>query len=364
VFGIDNPWGLPVAGLIIGGVMGFVARRNHFCTMSALERHWYAGDSSGLRAWVLAAAVALVGTQLLVVSGAADLSESFYLTEPLSLAGAVIGGMMFGFGMALVGSCGFGALVRLGGGSLRALIVLSVLGVSALAMQRGVLGHVRQAVFDPIAIDLGPWGGQSLADLLSRAIGFDTRIIVASLVAAVMLFWVFRDSGFRKRRGMMFAGLVIGLGIVAGWYVTFSFSQTLFVPVQIEAGSFVAPVGDAILQLITVTGALPDYGVGLIAGILIGAAFAAWQQDDVRWEACDDAGELSRHLIGAFLMGTGGILALGCTIGQGVSALSLMAVSAPVAVASMVLGARMGLGYIVEGSVFGFVVGMRHGPAE
>jgi hypothetical protein len=364
MFGIENPWALPLAGLTVGVLMGYVARRNHFCTMSALERHWYAADSNGLRSWVLAAAIALLATQLLIALEIIDVSESFYLTTSLPLAGGVIGGLMFGFGMALVGTCGFGALIRLGGGSLRAFIVLGAMAVSAMAAQRGIIAHVRAAIIDPVSVDLAPFGGQSVGALASALTGTDLTLTMALVLAGLLLFWVFKDPNFWKDRGKIVAGSVIGLCIAAGWYATASFQQTLFTPVQLEAASFVAPLSDTMMQLVAVTGALPDYGVGLIVGVLAGAGFAAWRADDVRWEACDDARELGRHLAGAFLMGTGGMFALGCTIGQGVSAVSLMAVSAPIVMISIVLGARVGLGVIVEGSAFGFLTGPHHDPAE
>ncbi|MCI5076546.1 YeeE/YedE family protein [Oricola sp.] len=366
MFLLDSGWSLPLAGIAIGAVIGYVARRNHFCTLSALERHWYAGDSSGLRSWVLAAAVALVLTQIMQALGWINIAPSFYLTEPLPIAGTVIGGLMFGFGMALVGTCGFGAIIRLGGGSMRALVVLTGIALAALSAQRGLLGHLRVTVLDPLSIDLAPVGGQSIGALLSHVTGLNLMLPVALVIGAGSMAWVFRDRRFRRDREKLASGIVIGAGIAAGWFVTSGLSTRLFTPVQIEAGSFVMPLGDAMLQIITVTGALPDYGVGLVAGVLIGATLRAWQSKDMRWEACDDARELSRHLLGAFLMGIGGVFALGCTIGQGVSAVSVMAVSAPIAVFSIGFGARMGLAYLLEGSPFAFLQRHdRHGqPAE
>lgn len=362
----DSAWSLPLAGVAIGSVIGYVARRNHFCTMSALERHWYAGDSTGLRSWVLAAAVALLLTQIMQFAGLIDITNSFYLTEPLPIAGTIIGGVMFGFGMALVGTCGFGAIIRLGGGSMRALVVLTGIALAALSAQRGLLGHVRISVLDPMSVDLNGVGGQSVGAIVSRVAGIDLSLPVAVLIAAGLFYWIFRDGRFRRDREKLVSGIVIGAGIAGGWFVTSSFAARLFQPVQLEAGSFVMPLGDAMLQIITVTGALPDYGVGLAAGVLIGAIARAWHSKDMRWEACDDARELSRHLIGAFLMGTGGVFALGCTIGQGVSAISVMALSAPIAVIGIAIGARMGLSYLLEGSPFAFLRG--HGehsqPAE
>lgn len=362
----DSAWALPGAGVLIGSVIGFAARRYHFCTMSALERHWYAGDSTGLRSWVLAAAVALTLTQAMAAIGWLDISDSFYLTEPLYVAGTIIGGIMFGIGMALVGTCGFGAIIRLGGGNMRALVVLTGIALAALAAQRGLTGHARIALLDPFSLDLDRFGGQSAGALLSGLVGYEVTFPLAIAIAAVLFVWIFRSAAFRRDREKITSGIVIGAGISAGWLATSTLSDRLFDPVQIEAGSFVMPLGDAMLQIITVTGTLPDYGVGLVAGILIGATISAWRSRDMRWEACDDARELSRHLIGAFLMGTGGVFALGCTIGQGVSAVSVMAVSTPIAMLSIAFGARIGLAYLLEGSAFAFLRRHDHSgqPAE
>ena len=360
MIGIESGWLLPAIGVLVGGVLGHEARRHHFCTMSALERHWYAADSRGLRAWVLAAVVALAATQVLTLAGLTDIHESFYLTEPVPVAGAIVGGLVFGLGMALVGTCGFGAVVRLGGGNLRALVVLTGIGLAALSAQRGLLGHVRVGVIEPLALDLRAFGAPFAGSPFAGTGAF----LAAALLAAAGLWWVFRDAAFRSDRGKVSVGVTVGLCITAGWVVTSWASRNLFDPVQLEAGSFVMPVGDAILQVITVTGVLPDYGVGLVAGVFLGAALAAWRADDMRWEACDDARELSRHLLGAFLMGTGGVFALGCTIGQGVSAASVLAVSVPLAMVSMAVGARIGLSFLIEGGPFSFLRAGQSQPAE
>lgn len=347
-----SAWFLPIAGLLAGIVLGYAARRQHFCTMSAFERHWYAGDSTGLRTWVLAAAVATAATQALHLAGYADIGSSFYLSEHFAWSGAIIGGIAFGFGMALVGTCGFGALVRCGGGSLRSFVVLIVLGLSALAAQRGLIAHGRIRIVDNVAADLSFAGDQSLGSVLSALTGVNLRVPAAALVTAGMLWWVFRDRTFRRKPGRIAGGAVIGAVIAFGWFATTIASRNAFEPVQIKSASFVAPVGDAILQVVTFTGTVPDYGVGLVIGVVIGAAICAIRRRDVRWEACDDARELSRHMAGGFLMGVGGVFAMGCTIGQGMTAVSALALSAPLVMASIALGARMGLDYLVEGTPF------------
>ncbi|WP_417689231.1 YeeE/YedE family protein [Roseibium sp.] len=347
---IDPLMILPVLGIAAGCVLGFAARVNRFCTLSSLERYWYAGDASGLRTWVLAAAVALAGTQTLAFAGYADISRSFYLAPILPWSGAIIGGLIFGIGMAFVGTCGFGAVIRLGGGSLRALIVLIVLGLSALAAQRGLIAQLRVLIVDDLALDMSFAGDQSLGSVLSYLVGLEVGGAAAVTVLAVMLLWVFRDKAYRRKGWDILTAVSIGAVIVAGWAATTWVSRMALEPVQIEAGSFVVPVGDTILRFVTYTGTLPDYGVGLIAGTLIGAIAGAIWKKDSRWEACDDARELSRHLIGAFLMGVGGVFAMGCTIGQGVTGLSTLALNVPLTMLSMAFGARIGLGYLLEGS--------------
>ncbi|MEP2707302.1 MAG: YeeE/YedE family protein [Roseibium sp.] len=348
---LDPIFLLPILGILAGCVLGFVGRATHFCTLSALERHWYAGDSTGLKTWVLAAVFALICTQGLVVLGVADPSGSFYLSPVFPWTGAILGGVMFGVGMALVGTCGFGAVLRLGGGSLRALMVLTVIGLAALAAQRGIVGLVRVPLVDDQAMTFVNAGSQSMGDILSALFGMKLQGVVTLMIAGIGLFWVFRSGQYARQISKLFSAFVIGLVITFGWWATSYVAAHSFEPVQIEAGSFVVPVGDSIMQLITYTGVWPDYGVGLIAGTLIGAICAALWKRDIRWEACDDARELGRHILGGTLMGIGGVFAMGCTVGQGITAFSTMAISAPVVMVSIAFGARLGLAWLVEGSV-------------
>ncbi|MER0237318.1 YeeE/YedE family protein [Fulvimarina sp. MAC8] len=350
---IESGYAPLLAGGLAGLVMGYAARRHHFCTLSALERRWYAADDSGVRSWGLAILVAIVLTQLLVWTGLFNPAASFYLTSSFGWMGAILGGIIFGFGMALVGTCGFGALVRLGGGSLRGLVVVIVLGISALATQRGIFAATRQSVVDGSAIQFGRLGSpdQSLGSLTSAILGIDVSMVVAIVVALALAYWIFRDANFRADTGRIVAGSAIGATIAFGWFATSYIKAHSFWPTQIESASFVMPPGDLILSIVAVTGTFPDYGVGLVIGVIGGAALAAWWHDDIRWEACDDARELSRHLAGAVLMGVGGVFSLGCTIGQGISAASLLTISAPIVLASIAIGARLGLAYILEGSI-------------
>ncbi len=346
----ESAWFLPAAGVLVGTVLGGVARWNHFCTLSALERYWYASDAKGVRMWVLAIAVAIASTQALIAFNFITLDSVFYLQPRLNLYGAIGGGIVFGLGMALVGTCGFGALVRLGGGSMRSLIIIVAIGLSALIAQRGVIGRLRNTFVEPLALDLSDVGSASIADVVATAIGLPVHFVVSAVIVIGLLVWVFKDAVFRRNRKAIIAAVIIGLCVTTGWIVTTMHSAVSFDVVQIESASFVLPPGELIFSLIAVTGEIPDYGMGLVLGVVLGASLVAYLQGDMRWEACDDARELNRHLAGAFLMGVGGIFAGGCTIGQGVSASSTLALSAPIVFFSILIGARIGLRLLVEGS--------------
>lgn len=352
---LESPWALTLAGLLCGVVLGVVARQYRFCTLTALERYWYADDSVGLRSWILAAAVAIVSTQLALFFGFIELEASFYLAPRFSLLGSILGGILFGIGMALVGTCGFGALVRIGGGSLQSLVVVVGLGLAALSTQRGLLSIPRESFIEPLALHLDNAGSQSIPTLASVITGLPLYWPTTIFIVVSLLVWVFKNRSFRKEPGSILSGTVIGLCIAFGWYATYQLSQISYDPVQIESASFVLPPGQLVQSIITIAAPLPDYGVGMVIGVVIGALLVALKHGDIRWEACDDARELGRHLGGALLMGVGGVLAAGCTIGQGVSAMSVLAVSAPLVFLSICFGARLGLSWLLEGSPFSFL---------
>lgn len=342
---------LPALGLIAGMLLGFIARRNFFCTLSSLEQLWYANNSSGIRTWMLASVFAAIFTQLSVASGLADTSGSFYLSTDFGWLGAIIGGIIFGFGMALIGTCGFGALIRLGGGSLKSLIAIIVLGLSAISAQRGLLSLSRTEFFDYFKINFNFAGDQSIPNIISSLVGTDINLIVILSMIVITLFWIFKDKDYRSNSKGITTAFIIGVVIAFGWIATSTIAENSFEIIQIESASFVAPVGDSIMQFTFLAGIPPDYGIGMVVGTVAGSALAARLANNVRWEACDDARELSRHILGAALMGLGGILAAGCTIGQGVSAASLMSISVPVTIGSIVIGARLGLAWLLEGSI-------------
>ncbi|RTM14328.1 MAG: YeeE/YedE family protein [Bradyrhizobiaceae bacterium] len=334
-------------GLAAGAVLGVAGRAGRFCTLAMLEDAFFGSDYRRLKSFALAASVALLATQALAALGIVDLSRSIYLTASIGLGGAILGGLMFGVGMALVGTCGFGTLVRVGGGDLRAIVVFLVLGLSALATMRGITGMLRLMLIEPLSVRLPEGSTQNLTSLLGA--GGTTRAILVVAISAALAFWALADGKLIRSPRLLASGLAVGAAVAFGWFATGWLADDEFDPVRVSSLTFVAPLGDAILYVATFSGARLNFGIGSVAGVVAGSFAAAMLARGFRWEACDDARELKRHMIGALLMGIGGIMSLGCTIGQGLSAFSTLAVSAPVTMVAIACGARVGLEFTMTG---------------
>ncbi|WP_428696919.1 YeeE/YedE family protein [Stappia sp.] len=336
-----------------GVVLGLAARVGRFCTMGALEDAFLGDDRRRLRSWGLAIAVAIAVTQVLAAAGIFDLRHSIYLPTSFPWLGAIAGGLMFGVGMALVGTCGFGTLARIGGGDLRSVVTFLVMAVSAYMAMRGLTGVARQWLVDPFTVSFEATGGMALDGVVNRLLGLDTGPAVGLSIAGALLAWAVRDAAFRRERRLVASGLAVGLVIAAGWVATALAGSNPFQPQRLESFTFVRPLGDALVYLMTFSGASLTFGIGSVLGVVCGAFAGALFKREFRWEACDDVRELRRHMSGAFLMGTGGIMAFGCTIGQGITAASALAISAPVVMLSIAIGARLGIAWLVEGSLAG-----------
>jgi uncharacterized membrane protein YedE/YeeE len=336
-------------GFAAGAVLGVAGRAGRFCTLAMLEDAFFGSDLRRLKSFALAASVALLATQALAQFGIVDLSRSIYLTPSIGFGGAIIGGLMFGIGMALVGTCGFGTLVRVGGGDLRAIVVFLVLGISALATMRGVTGMLRVSLIEPLSLKLPEGTSQALTSLLAPALGAATRAVLTAAIAAALALWALADGKLIRSPRLLCSGLAVGAAIAFGWFATGFLADDEFDPVRVGSLSFVAPLGDTILYVATFSGARLNFGIGSVAGVIAGAFAAALLARGFRWEACDDARELKRHMTGALLMGIGGIMSMGCTIGQGLSAFSTLAVSAPIAMLAIACGARLGLEFTMTG---------------
>ncbi len=353
-------WG----GFAIAFVFGAIANKTNFCTMGAVSDVVNMGHWSRVRMWVLAIAVAVVGANALHLAGLVDLGKTIYQRPSLPWLSLLVGGTLFGIGMSLAGGCANKNLVRLGGGSMRSFVVLVFVAISAYMTLKGLFGQWRASVLDPVSLDLGAFGlrDQSLATIVARATGMtpDAALIAtAALVAALLLFFVFKDKRFR-RNGMQVAGsLALGVLVVLAWYLTGHLGhgenpetlETVYFATNtrtLESLSFVAPLAYTLelLMLWTDKSLHASFGVATVLGIVLGSAAYALASKTFRWEGFASIADLRNQLAGGVLMGFGGVTALGCTVGQGISGVSTLAIGSLLALAGIVGGSAATLRYI------------------
>jgi uncharacterized protein len=347
-----------VLGLLAGIAFGATAQRTNFCTMGALSDIVNLQDYRRFRAWMLAIAVAMAGSQALYLTGTIDLGKSIYLTANLGWLGAIVGGLMFGFGMTLTGGCGNKTLVRLGAGNLKSLVVALVLGVFAFMTLRGLIGVARLSFIESTNADLTGTGlgTQGIADLLAAGTGLSLqalRWMVAAAAVLALLWYCFKDAEFRASPINIVGGIIIGALIPIGWMITGLVGADDFEPVPLASFTFVAPIGEGLMYLMIFTGTSINFGIAAVAGVVLGSFLMAIATGRFRIEAFNDRNDMLRHLAGAALMGIGGVLALGCTIGQGITGIATLALGSLVAVLSISAGGVYGLKYLEEGSFGG-----------
>lgn len=355
---------LPVATLVAllgfaaGIVFGATAQRTNFCTMGAISDMVNLQDYRRFRAWLLAIAVALAGSQLLHLGGFVDLGKSIYLTPNLGWLGAVLGGLMFGFGMTLTGGCGNKTLVRLGSGNLKSLVVAIVLGLFAYMTLRGLLALPRAQLIETTNLNLTRTGlrTQGIPDMAAAVSGLSIpllRWLMAGAAVLALLWYCFKDGEFRASRDTVVGALIIGALIPVGWWITGVIGADEFEPTPLASFTFVAPVGESLMYLMVFTGAKINFGIAIVGGVIAGSFLMALATHTFRIESFADAADVLRHLGGAALMGTGGVLALGCTIGQGITGLSTLAAGSVLAWLSILAGGVYGMKYLEEGSFGG-----------
>lgn len=350
-----NAWWAALAGLAIGIAVGFTTRRARLCSFGAIEDALVGSDTRRLRVFGLALGIALAGTQFLVLTGLLDPQATSYVPSALPWIGIAVGGVMFGLGMALVGTCAFGSCIRLGSGDLRSLVVLLVFGVTAYAMLRGTLADYRIGFGEAWALAIPRSGQADLPALAEPVLGPSSRAVLAAVIAAILISLAVADARLRKARRLLVAGATLGAGVVCGWLATQYLVDEFLQAARPQSLTFVSPVAITLHGMLLDGATLLNFGTGSIAGVILGALAAARVGDEFRWEAFDDAREMKRHLLGAVLMGAGGVLCGGCTIGQGITAGSLLALSFPLAVGGMMLGARLGIAFLVEGRALFFL---------
>ena len=341
---------LPVGGFACGFLAGFAAQYGRLCTIGAIEDAVIAGDFRRAGAWAVSGALAIIFTQAIVFSGALDLSTTHYVHPRLELMGLLVGGLLFGLGAALVGTCAFGLLVRLGTGDLRALICAIVLGLAAFAATGGVLSPLRLGLSELMTVDTSSVGGKTLNGIVAAKFGSLAGLMSVVLVPVALLTFALTNLRLYRKPRLIAASCLIGCAIGGGWLSTGVLADP-FGSQRPESLSFVAPLGRLLLQFMGETLSTTSFSVATLFGVAGGSFAMAAARNELRWEAFDDQREMRRHLLGALLMGAGGVLARGCTIGQGLSGTSTLSIAAPIAVFAMVIGAWIGLLHLIQGKV-------------
>ncbi|MBR9852607.1 MAG: YeeE/YedE family protein [Rhodobacteraceae bacterium] len=331
-------------GLVGGIALGLAARFGRFCTLGAIEDALYGADDRRLRMWAIAISIAIIVTHIAIGTGYFDSAESTYLDRVWNPIGTIIGGLMFGYGMALSGNCGYGALARLGGGDLRSFVIVLVMGLSAYFVMSGPLAHTRVWLFPVESHASSP---QGFTQMLS-AYGV-SPLVTGLAVGGALLIYALSKADMRSSYGHIFWGCVVGVSVASGWVGTYWVAHTGFESEPIETHTFAAPIGDTIFYTMTASGNALSFSVGSVIGVVVGAALGSYSKGHFRWEACEDPRELRRQILGAAIMGPGAILAVGCSIGQGISAFSVLAFSAPVAFVAIFIGAAFGLRQLITG---------------
>ncbi len=339
---------LLVGALIIGMAYGVLARLSGFCLRSALIELFQHNAGNQVIAWGMAVLLAIAGTQVLAALGYIDLSQSIYLGGTLMWGGAALGGLMFGFGMMLTRGCAARHIVLAMSGNLRSWVVLIVMGLVSYMTLRGILGVARMQLE---AVSTTNLGDLELAGLNAVQMVAPDSSAWVTWLALVILFALFVHFAIRRIRAdggavYLIVGAVVGLLIPAGWYLTGVLAFDEFEPTPLVSLTFVAPVGNSIQYLMTYTGASSDFGIASVGGVLLGALTVTLARGQWSLSGFDAPMLMVRYCAGASLMGVGGVLGLGCSIGQGLTGLSTLSLGSLIAVSGIVVGARLGFAYV------------------
>lgn len=347
------------ASFLIAMAFGAVVQRTGFCTMGAISDVAVMGDWTRMRQWGLAVGVAMIGFGVLAWTGSIDPDRTLYASRRWSWLSALAGGSIFGMGMVLSSGCPSKALVRVGGGNLKALVVVIVLGVSAFATLKGLTAVWRTSTVDRIGVDfatsarLPAWVGQTfgVSPLLAG-------LVLAVVIGGSLIAWALAGREFPRPLNVL-AGGGVGAAVLAMWWVSGHWGYVAEHPETLEATflatnsgraealSFVSPIAYSLdwLMFYSDRNKLLTVGIVSVFGVVAGSAAMALATGRFRWEGFAGTEDLAHHLVGAVLMGVGGVTAMGCSIGQGISGLSTLSATSLVAVVAMIAGARAGLGY-------------------
>lgn len=358
-------------------VMGVVANKTNFCTMGAVSDWINMGDTGRIRAWALAIAVAILGVVALEAMGLAQIDSTFppYRSSQLIWAENLLGGLLFGIGMTLASGCGNKTLIRIGGGNLKSVVVLGVIGLIAFFMVNPFPGTDKTLMSELFI----PWIRHAAVtlssnqDLGSLFAGKDkaplARLVIGTVLGLGILLVVFRAADFRKNFNNVFGGLMIGLAVLAGWYVSSNamvqvdgdtvtlqsyVQQWDFLAasdegkpattnqVSPQSFTFINPMGQSVGYASSgFKSSLLTAGVVAVLGVILGSFLWSVVSRSFRFEWFASFKDFLNHLIGAILMGFGGVLAMGCTIGQGITGVSTLALGSILSLAAIVFGSAL-----------------------
>lgn len=336
-------------GFLLAFIFGYVANKTSFCTMGAVSDVVNMGDWGRMRAWLLGIAIAILGTAVLVYLGDLRVSETYYTRGPFHWLAFLVGGLTFGIGMTLGSGCGQRTLVRLGGGNLKSVVVFLFMGYFALVSMNGILRVFTDTFLRADIFTLYLGSDQSLPSVLGYSGGM-SHIVVAGVLALAIIAFVFASKEFRSSADNMLAGAVVGLVVAAGWYVTAKLGyqedpetmEMVYVGTAsklAESMTFVGPLANTMDLWAYWTDKTMNFGIATVFGVVIGSFIYSVFNKSFRWEYFTSPQDMFRHLIGAALMGYGGVTALGCTIGQGVTGVSTLAIGSFVALFGIIAGA-------------------------
>jgi uncharacterized protein len=330
------------SGLAIGLAYGAIALLSGFCLLSSLRGWWADGDSRLIRTFALALGVAIAAAQLLAAGNVVDLGKSIYLQPSFSAPLMFVGGLLFGYGMVLANGCGSRALVLLGCGNLRSFVVVIVLGIAAQMTLKGLIAPARIAVLQ--ATQASPRIISVPALLHSLGVGESyARMLAASAISGALIIFAFAHAPFQRSWGQIAAGLAVGLLVTAGWFATGYLGADDFNPAAVTSLTFIAPIADGVQYAMLSTGLSLNFGIVVVAGVVAGSLVTALVTRRFHWEGFNSPRHMLRSIGGAALMGAGGAMAYGCSIGQGLTGLSTLALASFVAVGGILLGTAAGL---------------------
>lgn len=334
---------LAIGGLFIGLVFGALAQRSSFCLRSAVIEFLRGSLGPKVAIWLLTFSAAVAATQLVIVWGLLDVTDARQLAARGSLSGSVIGGVMFGAGMILARGCASRLLVLSATGNLRALISGLILTIVAQASLRGILSPAREALSEMWTVQGGP-----TRNLLSVVHAGPHLGLVLGFTWLVFALWL----AYRARIGFGIGASAIGVGLAvgAGWLFTFVLSQQSFSLIAIKSISFIGPSADTLMGLINSPSLSLGFDTGLVPGVFAGSLFASLIAGEWKLQGFHDGPSMGRYVLGATLMGFGGMLAGGCAVGAGVTGGAIFALTAWLALTAMWAGATI-THYIVDGKI-------------